>query len=418
MHRLSSEPSTPLTYLVSRLLAFFRLESAGGLLLILALIAALAVENSPFSDVYRRLLMLSGEVRVGDFSIDKPVVLWINDLWMAVFFFLVGLEIKSELMGGRLADRSALALPLAAALGGIVVPAGIYVALNHNDPSAMYGWAIPMATDIAFALGIMSLLGNRVPVAAKVFLVTLAIIDDLGAILVIAVFYTANLSVASLAWAGVFVGGLLLLNRLRVRAFIPYLLIGGLLWVCVLKSGVHATLAGVITALLMPWHGEKDTDDEPVNQLMHALHPWVAFLVLPAFAFVNAGISFTTLDWSTLTSSVSLGIILGLVVGKQLGVFGFALVALKLGIAKRPEGVSLMHLYGASALCGIGFTMSLFISGLAFQETGSGFDGADRLAILVASGLSALVGYVVLRLAPAAQGDGELEERAPGFTPA
>lgn len=383
--------------------SFLRLEAAGGILLIAAMLLALLVVNSPLAGLYQALLALEGELRVGTLAVEKPVALWVNDFWMAIFFFLVGLEIKSELIGGHLADRSKVVLPVVGALGGMMVPALVYVAFNHHSPEAMYGWAIPMATDIAFALGVMSLLGSRVPVGAKIFLMTLAILDDLGAIIVIALFYTANLSVTSLSFAAFFIAVLVLLNRSGVKNIAAYVLVGICLWVCVLKSGVHATLAGVITAMCIPWLDKPDSDDEPVNRLIEALHPWVAFAILPGFAFVNTGISFAGMEPALLLGSVPVGITLGLFLGKQAGVFGFSWLALKLGLARSPEGVGLLHLYGVSLLCGIGFTMSIFISGLAFQEVGSGYDGVDRLAIMLASFLSAVAGWLVFRFAPAAK---------------
>jgi NhaA family Na+:H+ antiporter len=381
--------------------AFARMEASGGILLIAAMLCALLVVNSPLAPFYQSLLALEGELRVGTLAVEKPVALWVNDFWMAIFFFLVGLEIKSELIGGHLSERSRIVMPVVAAIGGMAMPALVYMVLNHDDARAMYGWAIPMATDIAFALGVMSLLGSRVPTGAKIFLMTLAILDDLGAIIVIALFYTANLSVVSLSAAALFIGVLVVLNRCGVRRLAPYILVGICLWVCVLKSGVHATLAGVITALSIPWQGRANAEDEPVNQLIVALHPWVAFAILPGFAFVNTGISLAGMQPALLLGGVPLGITLGLFAGKQLGVFGFSWIALKLGLAKLPEGVGLLHLYGVALLCGIGFTMSIFIAGLAFEELGAGFGGIDRLAIMLASFLSALAGWLVFRIAPA-----------------
>lgn len=389
--------------LQSHLETFVRMEAAGGILLIAAMLLALLVVNSPLASWYQALVALEGELRVGTLAVEKPVALWVNDFWMAIFFFMVGLEIKSELIGGHLSDRSRVVLPVVGALGGMLVPALIYVSFNFDNSLAMYGWAIPMATDIAFALGVMSLLGSRVPVGAKIFLMTLAILDDLGAIIVIALFYTANLSVASLVLASVFIVVLVLLNRCGVKRISPYIMLGICLWVCVLKSGVHATLAGVITALCIPWQSKVDINDEPVNRLIESLHPWVAFAILPGFAFVNTGIGFAGMEPALLFGGVPLGITAGLFLGKQLGVFGFSWIALRLGIARSPEGVTLLHLYGVALLCGIGFTMSIFISGLAFEAVGSGYDGIDRFAIMVASFLSALAGWLVFRFAPAAK---------------
>lgn len=396
----TSSPHLPVR-LYQHILSFMQFEAAGGLLLILAMVVAMVVENSPLSGVYQTLLMLEGELRVGSFSIGKPVVLWVNDLWMAIFFFLVGLEIKSELFDGHLADRSTLILPAIAALGGMVVPALIYYWFNKDDPAALFGWAIPMATDIAFALGVLSLLGDRVPVGAKIFLMTLAILDDLGAIIVIALFYTADLGVFSLSLAAFVVAVMITMNRLGVKNTMAYILVGLVLWICVLKSGVHATLAGVITALVIPWQHLKNSSEEPVNRLLDGLHPWVAFAILPAFAFVNTGISFNTLVMDQVFGGVPVGIALGLFVGKQLGVFGLSWLAVKLGWAKLPDGVSMLQLYGVAVLCGIGFTMSIFIGGLAFEHGGAGYGGADRLAILTASIISAVLGYLVFRMAGA-----------------
>jgi NhaA family Na+:H+ antiporter len=380
--------------------AFMKMEAAGGVLLVVAMGLALVLENSPLTSFYDSLLMIVGEVRIGEFSIEKPLVIWVNDLWMAIFFFLVGLEIKSELIAGHLSDRSRLVLPLLGALGGMLVPALVYIALNRHDPDSLYGWAIPMATDIAFALGVLSLLGSRVPIGARIFLMTLAIIDDLGAIIVIALFYTANLSTLSLSLAGLTIATMVFMNIRGVRNTMAYILAGMLLWICVLKSGVHATLAGVITALCIPWEGRDTSDDEPVNRLIDALHPWVVFGILPAFAFVNTGINFASVAGENLLDSVPVGIFLGLFIGKQVGVFSFAWLGIRLGLARLPTGVRTPHLYGVAVLCGIGFTMSLFIGGLALEEGGVGNSGANRLAILGASLMSAAVGYLIFRLSP------------------
>ena len=345
-------------------------------------------------------------LRVGTFSLEKPVFLWVNDLWMAVFFFLVGMEIKREVLEGYLSDRSQLVLPAAAALGGIVVPAAIYSFLNWGDAAAMKGWAIPTATDIAFALGILALLGSRVPVSLKVFLMTLAIIDDLAAIIIIAIFYTVQLSTVSLALAAAVIAILLTMNRRGVRRIDAYLIAGVTLWVLVLKSGVHATLAGVVLALAIPGDRTGDEPEPPLRYLIHALHPWVAFAILPAFAFVNSGIAFADFNWNNISGTVPLGIAAGLFFGKQIGVFLFAWLAITLGMAKLPSQSGWLQLYGVAVLCGIGFTMSLFIGGLAFAKGGAGYARADRLAIVAASLASGIVGYLILRLArPAAPPD-------------
>jgi len=375
---------------------FMRLESAAGILLLVATIAAMAVSNSPIADLYAQLLMLEGQVRFGAINLEKPLFLWVNDGWMAIFFFMVGLEIKYEVIFGHLKDRSQLLLPAAGAFGGVLGPALIYASLNWNDAAALKGWAVPTATDIAFALGVLALLGSRVPVALKVFLMTLAIIDDLFAIVVIAFFYTSGLSVVSLVAAGGCVMGLIVLNRLGVHRLAPYILVGGLLWVCVLKSGVHATLAGVVTALLIPsW--QRADGAESIHSLVDDLHPWIAFGILPGFAFVNAGIDFRGLQLDMLLDGVPLGIALGLVVGKTVGVFAFAMAAVKLGLTRFPAQVDGRLLLGVAMLCGIGFTMSLFIGGLAFAEGGAGHERIDRLGIILGSLLSAVLGYLVLR---------------------
>jgi NhaA family Na+:H+ antiporter len=381
--------------------AFLKLESAGGLLLMGATILAMFVKNSPFAGLYSAFLMIPGEVRVGALAIEKPLFLWVNDGLMAVFFFLVVMEIKREAFEGYLSDRAQIILPGIAALGGMAVPALIYLAFNWGDGAAVQGWAVPTATDIAFALAVLSLLGARVPVALKVFLMTLAILDDLGAIVVIAVFYTSSLSLTSLALAAAAVSALVILSRFRVATIGPYVVIGIVLWVCVLKSGVHATLAGVVTALAIPVLGETPDSEPPLRRLIHKLHPWVAFGILPLFAFVNTGVSMAGLDPQLLLGSVPVGIAAGLFLGKQLGVFGFTWLAVSLGVARKPPGVTWPQLYGVSLLCGIGFTMSLFMGGLAFAEGGAGYARPDRLGILIGSFLSGVLGYLVLRFVSA-----------------
>lgn len=378
---------------------FVRLESASGILLMAAMIAAMVVKNSPMADLYQAFLTIGGEVRVGALSVEKPLFLWVNDLWMAIFFFLVGMEIKKELLEGHLADRSQVILPAAAAVGGIVVPAGVYLMFNHGDPESFNGWAIPTATDIAFALGVLSLLGSRVPVALRVFLLTLAILDDVAAIVVIAIFFTSNLSALSLSLAAISLAALVVMNRLRVTRVAAYVIAGMIMWVCVLKSGVHATLAGVLTGLAIPLRATNEHGESPLKELIHALHPWVAFAILPMFAFVNTGITFEGLGLDALLGAVPMGIALGLAIGKPVGVFGTAWLMLKMGVCKLPAGVSMLQLFGVAALCGIGFTMSLFIGGLAFAEGGAGYARADRLGILVGSLISGVLGYIVLRMA-------------------
>jgi NhaA family Na+:H+ antiporter len=373
---------------------FLRLEAAGGIVLVLAAATALLVANSALSSVYLEFLNVRGVVQVGELVISKPLLLWVNDLWMAVFFFLVGLEIKREALVGQLSSRSELLLPASAAVGGMVVPAAIYAALNWHDPVNLNGWAIPAATDIAFALGILALLGSRAPTSLKVLLAAIAIIDDLGAIIIIAIFYTDNLSFSSLALAAIACSGLVLLNILKVKSLVPYIILGSLLWICVLKSGVHATLAGVLTALTIP-HRVDDSGDSPLEQLEHALHPWVAFLVLPMFAFANAGISFRGMSFASVFEPVTLGIAGGLIIGKQIGVFVPLWLAIRLGLARMPENASYLQLYAVSVLCGIGFTMSLFIGGLAFEL--SDFRAPVRLGVLSGSIVCAVLGYLLMR---------------------
>lgn len=382
-----------------RISALLHHEAAGGVLLMLAAAAALLLDNSPLSWLYDALLATPVVVQVGALLLDKPLLLWINDGLMAVFFFLIGLEIKRELLTGRLSTWDHAALPAIAALGGMVVPALIYVAFNHGDPAALNGWAIPAATDIAFALGVMALLGSRVPVALKIFLLALAILDDLGAIVIIAIFYTADLSLASLAIAGACTAVLAGLNFAGVRRIAPYVLVGLVMWVCVLKSGVHATLAGVVIALTIPLRVPGGDQASPLHRLEQELHPWVAFLVMPVFAFANAGVALGGLALADLLAPIPLGIALGLFLGKQLGVFGFAWLATRAGICRLPQGVNWLQIYGTSLLAGIGFTMSLFIGTLAFPDPDHA--AAVRLGVLSGSTLSALAGYLVLRLATA-----------------
>ena len=378
---------------------FLKVESAGGIVLVLAGVAAMIAANTALAPWYQALLEVPIKIQVGGFKIDKSLLIWINDLLMAVFFLLVGLEIKREVVMGELSDGAKVALPAIAALGGMVVPAGIYAWINWGDPVGIRGWAIPSATDIAFALGVLSLFGPRVPIGLKVFLMTLAVLDDLGAIVIIALFYTSSLSMPALVGAGAALAALLVLNRLGVMRIAPYILVGTVLWVCVLKSGVHATLAGVITALCIPARDPHHPEHPPLKVLEHALHPWVAFGIVPIFAFANAGVNLDGLSLRDLLQPIPLGIALGLVVGKQLGVFTFSWLAVKLGIARLPSGVDFRHVYGAAILCGIGFTMSLFIGMLAFENNATGeVIVIDRLGILAGTLISAVVGYAVLHL--------------------
>ena len=382
--------------MLSSIRRFIASESIGGVVLALAALLALIVSNSPLGDWYDAFLHLRTEVRFANdwLVLSKPHILWVNDLWMAVFFFLVGLEIKREMLEGELASVRQAALPAAAAIGGMVVPALIYSIINWGDAVALRGWAIPTATDIAFALGILLMLGSRVPASLKVFLTAVAIIDDLGAIVVIAVFYTDNLSLPMLLAAGVGVAALFALNRARVMSVGPYVIIGLVVWVCVLKSGIHATLAGVVTALAIPLRNPKG--GSPLKAAEHVLHPWVAFAVLPMFAFANAGVSLQGVTLSTLLLPVPLGIALGLVLGKAVGVFGAAWLMIRFVGARLPSGASWTQFFAVCLLCGVGFTMSLFIGGLAFEGQGAALETQLKLGVLGGSLLAALLGVAAM----------------------
>ena len=376
---------------------FLQLEAAGGLLLFAAAILAMICANSPLAPFYDRFLDVPVSIRAGGFEIAKPLLLWINDGLMAVFFFLVGLEIKREVLEGELSSPSQVALPAIAAAGGMLVPGLVYSWFNWGDAVAMRGWAIPTATDIAFAVGVLALLGSRVPPGLKVFLLTLAILDDLGAIVIIALFYTDNVSLASLGIAGAGVAVLAALNRRGVTAVPPYLLVGLVMWAAVLKSGVHATLAGVVLALFIPLR--TGAADPPLRRLEHDLHPAVAYAILPLFAFANAGVPLAGITPSTLATAIPAGIALGLLAGKMLGVFGASFIAIRLGIARLPKDVTWPQMFGVAILCGIGFTMSLFIASLAFEGEAARFSVESRLGILVGSVVAGVAGYLVLRRA-------------------
>ena len=375
---------------------FIRLESFGGMLLVFTAAVAMVVANSPLAGLYADFLHVPMQVRVGALDIDKPLLLWINDGLMAVFFLLVGLELKREMVVGQFADRSQIVLPAACAVAGMAVPMAIYAFVNWGDPVAMRGVAIPAATDIAFALGVLALLGSRVPLALKMLLTAIAVADDLGAIIIIAVYYTDHLSLASLGIALACLAALLLINRLGVARLSAYLVIGLVMWVAMLKSGVHATLAGVMLGMTIPLTTPHSADKGPLEELEDALHPWVAYGILPLFAFANAGVSLSGLGLASLLEPVPLGIALGLVVGKQLGIFGAAAALIGMGWVKRPEGVTWAGLYGMSMLCGIGFTMSLFIGALSFDASHADLLVANRIGILSGSLVSALAGYAVL----------------------
>lgn len=374
---------------------FLGTEAAGGLILIAAAVFAVLFASSPFAAIYEALKSVPVAVTVGGYGLAKPLLEWVNDGLMALFFFLVGLEIKREILRGELSDISKALLPVAAALGGMILPALIYLAMTRGDGEAVKGWAVPAATDIAFALGVLSLLGARIPQSLKVLLAALAVIDDLGAIVIIAIFYTNDLSWLSLGIAGIAVAVLAFLNLSGVRRIAPYVLVGLVCWVAVLKSGVHATLAGVVTAMAVPMAKEGDAAG-PLEHLEHILHPWIAFLVLPLFGFLNAGVSLSHLDFGGPVAPVTLGVVAGLFAGKQLGVFGAIALVVKTGLAPKPAGANWLQIYGLAALAGIGFTMSLFIGELAFGR--GAYDAELRLGILAASVASALFGYVMLRL--------------------
>jgi NhaA family Na+:H+ antiporter len=376
---------------------FVALEYAGGILLAIAAAAALVFANSPLAFLYDAFLDTPVEVRAGALQIAKPLLLWINDGLMAVFFFLIGLEIKREILEGELSDPRQVVLPAVAAVGGMAVPAAIYAAINAGDPAALAGWAIPTATDIAFALAVLSLLGNRVPTGLKVFLLTLAILDDLGAIVIIAVFYAGNLAPVSLGIAAVALLALFALNRSGVERLAPYFLVGLVLWVSVLKSGVHATLAGVALALFIPLRTRGSESHSPLRRLERDLHAPVAFAILPLFAFANAGVPLWGVGIRAFLEPVPLGIAAGLLAGKPIGVLLVSWLAVRLRFARLPEGAGWGAMFGVSVLCGIGFTMSLFIGGLAFEGAGSEYMVQTRLGVLSGSLAAAVVGLAILR---------------------
>lgn len=387
---------------------FLKLEAASGLLLVGAAVLAMIVANSPAAALYDRLIELPVAVSVGEFAIAKPLLLWINDGLMALFFLLVGLELKREVLGGQISSLRDAALPAAGAIGGMLVPAAIYVLINRDDPVALQGWAIPAATDIAFALAVLALLGDRVPLALRVLLVTIAIFDDVGAIVIIALFYSSELSTTALVVAGSCLPILYALNRYGVVEKAPYLIVGLVMWTAVLKSGVHATLAGVILAFFIPGRA-PDGGASPLEELEHDLHTGVAYVILPLFAFANAGISLAGASFDYLLHPVPLGIIAGLFLGKQLGILSFCWLAVKIGLTRLPPGLNWAQVYGGALLCGIGFTMSLFLASLAFESTGVNLLFDERLGIIVGSLLSAAFGFAVLRATLPARADSKLD---------
>ena len=396
----SQSSSSPKIFAMTR--AFFQTEAAGGILLMIAAILALAVANSPFYDVYHYIL---NDVKftvgflgttMGDFLIQKPLLLWINDGFMAIFFFLVGLEIKREVLRGELSSRDRALLPLLAAIGGMIVPALIFWLTNQHHPENLRGWAIPTATDIAFALGVLALVGTRAPVSLKILLLAIAIIDDLGAVLIIAFFYTSTINMVPLLISVVAFLGLVILNRTGVMRIAPYILLGFVLWVAMLKSGVHATIAGVMTAMTIPLSCAKYPSRKPLEKLEHALHPWVAFGIMPLFAFANAGVSFAGIEMAHLFEPVTFGIMGGLVLGKMIGVFAMIAMAVISGLCQKPEGATWLQILGLACLCGIGFTMSLFIGELAFDDTLR--QAEIRLGVLGGSIISALLAFGIFSM--------------------
>ncbi len=357
---------------------------------------ALVCANTPLQSAYELLLSIPVVISIGALEVAKPLLLWINDGLMAIFFFLIGLELKRELIEGELSDKRNIILPGIGAVGGMLVPAVIYIYFNSHDPIAMQGWAIPAATDIAFALGVLALLGSRVPISIKIFLTSLAIFDDIGAIVIIAIFYTAEISFAAMIVVACSILALMCLNKRNVIHSSPYILVGTIMWVATLKSGVHATLAGVVLAMFIPIRSKTDPDISPLKIMEHDLHPIVAFFVLPVFAFANAGISLKGVGAEQILHSVPIGIAFGLFFGKQIGIFGLCLIAVKLKLTALPRGISWLTLYGVSALCGIGFTMSLFVSSLAFEQTGVNLLFDERLGIILGSLTSGILGYFIL----------------------
>ncbi len=381
--------------LIRALDRFFRHEAAGGILLMASAIAAMIVANSGLSGGYNSALSSIFSITINGEGLSKPLILWINDGLMAVFFFLIGMELKREILEGKLKNPRNVILPGMAAVGGMAVPALIYLAFNYSDPETIQGWAIPAATDIAFALGVLALLGKKAPPALKVFLLTLAILDDLGAILIIAFFYTAELKIDYLLLALIPLAGLAWQNYRGAHRIAPSLLLGTILWVLVLKSGVHATLAGVVTAFFIPMTDKYGKS--PLHALENALTPYVLYLIVPIFAFANAGVDLSNIAFADLLGPVPLGITGGLVVGKLIGVFGMTFILVKIGVARLPEGTGWVHILGLSLLAGIGFTMSLFIGGLSFENPE--VMNLVRLGVLTGSVIAAITGYAILYMA-------------------
>lgn len=392
-----NKPLPPSKLLLDPLKKFISLESSSGIILLILAVIALVIDNSPLSGYYNNWFHIPHTWNLANWSITVPGSFWINDILMAIFFLLVGLEIKREICLGELNSLRKIGLPAIAAVGGMVIPALIYYVFNDSDAIAARGWAIPTATDIAFALGIISLLGKRVPMALKFYLMALAIFDDLGAIVIIAIFYQTQISWPALLGIGICLLVLLSLNRYRITALLPYLLVGVVLWAFFMASGIHPTLAGVLLALTIPLQGVKNKRQSPLIRLEQLLHPWVGYVILPLFAFANAGVSFAGLGSNELWANVPMGIILGLFLGKQLGVFGASWLAIRCGMASIPKGANWLSMYSVAIICGVGFTMSLFIGNLAFGDAGAGYAAQVRFGVLVGSGVSGLLGYLLLR---------------------
>ena len=390
---------------------FLSHESSAGFILMFSAVLAMIVANSPLSGIYGLFLDTPVEIRVGALQIAKPLLLWINDGLMAIFFFLVGLELKRELVVGELSEPNNIILPAVGAIGGMLFPALVYLYFNYQDPVNVQGWAIPAATDIAFALGILTLLGSRVPISLKIFLTSLAIFDDVGAIIIIAFFYTANLSMIALLVVALCLPLLFYMNKTGVVSKVAYLSVGIVMWTALLKSGVHATLAGVILAMFIPLEG-GEAGTSPLKTLEHELHGLVAYFVLPVFAFANAGISLKGVGLEQMLHPVPLGIALGLFLGKQVGIFGMCYLTIKLGFARLPKGMNMLSVYGTAALCGVGFTMSLFIGSLAFEDNPAISIFDERLGIIAGSLLSGVTGFLVLRYALRDKAVAEMAQKA------
>lgn len=382
-------------------------DALGGVILVLAAVMAMIVANTGLNYFYQGFLDFPVAVQLGDFKIAKPLLLWINDGLMAIFFFLVGLEVKREILDGHLSSFDQIALPAVGAVAGIAAPALIYAWFNWGEPVAINGWAIPAATDIAFALGVFSLFAKQVPITLKLFLLSVAIFDDIGAIIIIALFYSQDLSTTSLVIGALGLVILFILNRCNVKYQTAYFIVGIVVWAAVLKSGVHATLAGFACALFIPLNVKTESGAPMLAKLEHGIQPWVAFAILPIFAFANAGVGLTNIGFSDLTNSVTLGIIAGLFIGKQVGIFSACWLAVKLGFAKLPEGATWLQLYGVSMLCGIGFTMSLFIGSLAFETADPAYFNQVKLGVLIASLLSAVFGAWVIKMSQRVKAKGE-----------